>query len=136
MNEKSTPELPRGTPPVVKRAYVAVACVAAFLSVVAVGLSEVAPVKEGMYSSLRALHVLSPPPVNDQGCLATGWLPSGSTWESASRGYIQKAQAANPDYVVNFHQGREFTRSDLFKTNVQYRYEGCVTYAPRWQGLV
>jgi hypothetical protein len=82
--------LPKGTPRPIRAFYIALACGAAFVLVAALGLNAVPQAKEGLTNTLRALHVMSPPPVNDVGLLSTAWLPSGSTWASASHDYPGK----------------------------------------------
>ena len=130
-------DLPKGSPHYVKILYVAIGSAAALAAVVTVGLNAIPPFKEAALNGGRALHIVSPQPVKDIGPLATGWLPSGSTWASASQAYIDRAKAANPDYIVTFHQDREYETDDPpFHRNARYRYEGSVTYEPRWKGIV
>ncbi len=128
-------ELPRGTPPRFRTAYIYTFFVAAVLSVLAWGLSKIPPIATGLVDSCRALHLCSPPPLKPLDPLATDWLPSGSTWASASSALREKYEQDNPDYDIQFHEGKEYTKSGPLNTNVMYRYEGTFTGTPHWQGL-
>jgi hypothetical protein len=129
-------DMPEGSPRSLRRIYIFLGCFGALMTVATVGLNAIPPLKNGLTAGGRAVHLFSPRPVNDVGPLSTGWQPSGSTWASASQDYIRRAKAANPDYEVTFHPGREYTDSGPFNTNVRYRYEGSVTYEPHWEGII
>lgn len=127
--------LPKGTPKPIGKIYLSAFVVAAFLAVAAFGLSKIPPVMSGLVDSCRALQLCSPPPLKPLAPLATGWLPSGSTWASASQSLLDKHRQENPDYDIEFHPGREYSKSGLFNSNVEYRFEGTFSGTPHWRGL-
>jgi hypothetical protein len=134
-NFEAPKELPKGTPRPMLTVYVYAFFTAALLAVVAFGLSKIPPITSGLANSCRALHFCSPPPLKPLLPLATGWMPSGSTWASASGPLLEKYRQENPDYDIQFHQGNEYSTSGAFNTNVQYRFEGTFTGTPRWHGI-
>jgi hypothetical protein len=136
MNDFEAPhELAKGTPRRIQTVYVYAFFTAALLGVVAFGLSKIPTMTSGLADSCRALHLCSPPPLKPLLPLATDWLPSGSTWASASGPVLEKYRQENPDYDIQFRQGNEYPKSGAFNTNVQYRFEGTFTGTPRWHGL-
>jgi hypothetical protein len=128
MNDIEGPhELAKGTPRPLRTVYVYAVFAATLLSLVAFGLSKIPAIASGLADSCRALYLCSPPSLKPLPPLATGWLPSGSTWASASGPLLERYRRENPDYDIQFHQGNEYPRSGAFNTNVQYRFEGTLT---------
>jgi hypothetical protein len=129
-------ELATETPGRFKIAYAYAFLFVAFLSVVAVGLSRIPPLADSVLAIGRKLHVIGPIPLKPMQPLATGWLPGGSTFASASAPQLKQYAAENPDYKVCLHEGHEYSRSGgWFHSNVQYRFEGTFDADPKWYGL-
>jgi hypothetical protein len=128
-------QLAEGTPARVRRVYTWAFAVAAFLGVLGYGLSNVPTVVNGLSGSCQALHLCAPPPLKPLPPLATGWLPSGSTFASASATKLAEYRSTNPDYDIQFHEGNYYHRSGPFNSNVEYRFEGTFTGSPKWTSL-
>jgi hypothetical protein len=136
MHDLGAPEkLPKGTPRRLQTVYVYAFFTVALLSLIAVGLSRIPAIAGGLADSCRALHLCSPPPLKPLPPLATGWMPSGSTWASASGPLLERYRQENPDYDIQFHEGNEYHQSGPFNANVQYRYEGTFAGTPHWRGV-
>jgi hypothetical protein len=114
--------------------FLAVAC----LALLSIGLEKAQLIPTGVIGTCNAFHLCGPPPLKPLAPLATPWLPSGSTWESASRPMLEKYQQENPDYEITFHPGREYGSCDgqIIKVNCQYRFEGTFSGKPKWHGLL
>jgi hypothetical protein len=128
-------ELIAGTPKRIKTVYAYAFLSVAFLSVAAVGFSRIPVLTDSVLAIGRQLHVIGPPPLKPMQPLATGWLSGGSTFTSAAAPQMKQYQAENPDYKVCLHPGRQYDRSGMFHSNVQYRFEGTFDADPNWYGL-
>jgi hypothetical protein len=135
-------DAPKGLPPETPRSgrifyawlFLAVAC----LFLLSAGLEKAQLLPTSVDNTCRAFHLCGPPQLKPLAPLATPMLPSGSTWESASRPTIEKYQQENPDYEITFHPGQEYSSCDgaVIKVNCRYRYEGTFSAEPKWHGFL
>jgi hypothetical protein len=131
-------DLPPETPVLGRKFYAWLFLAVACLVLLSIGLEKAQLIPTGVIGTCRAFHLCGPPPLKPLAPLATAMLPSGSTWESASRPTVEKYQQENPDYEITFHPGQEHGSCDgaTIKVNCEYRYEGTFSGAPKWHGLL
>lgn len=110
----------------------------ALLFLLVLGLEKAQQLPASAYGVCRAFRLCGPAPLKPIPNLSTGWLPSGSTWDSASRSALEKARQDNPDYDITFIPGQEHGSCDgrAIKIDCQYRYEGRFAGTPKWRGLI
>jgi hypothetical protein len=131
-------DLPPETPSFGRKSYALLFLIVALVFLLAIGLENAQLIPASVMNTCRAFQLCGPSPLKPLPPLATGWLPSGSTWESASRPTLEKYQQENPDYDISFHQGQEHGSCDgkTIKMDCQYRFEGSFTGTPKWRGLL
>jgi hypothetical protein len=131
-------ELPSETPSSARKGYAWLFLIVACLVLITLGLQKLQLLPGSVVDTCRAYHLCGPPALKPLPPLATGWLPSGSTWESASQATLQKYRSENPDYDIAFHQGAEYNSCDskVIKTDCEYRFEGTFSGTAKWHGLL
>jgi hypothetical protein len=135
MTDKLPDHMPPGSPKRLRRFGAAVLGVAAILGAVSYSLDQIPAIHTNAAATCRALHICGPVPPRDIQPFQSGWLGSGSTFASAVGSTLTAYRTANPDWNIEFVEGREYSRKD-FWGSPSYRYEGTFHVTPKWRGLI
>jgi hypothetical protein len=130
MSDQLPPDVPRATPPRLKKVAASVIAIAAILGATSYGVQKIPEIRD----TCRKMHACSPGPAPQIAPYNTAWMDGGATWDGAAHDMLVSLRAQYPDFDVNYIPGREYSDKDWLG-HVKYRFEMSFVATPKWTGI-